>query len=776
MSDFFKGITFPWQSVTPSDDAIVRRSILPDRFLSGCEISYSGYTLSMDAGVAIVCGRQFRHTAYQSWPIVEETSGYARLLLTIDSSKASTEDAFEQIYTSIEYASAVDGFLELRQEDINNSGTLYQVVLCIVALGTNGITAITEQFIRSDNVFYPGRPVSMGGHKIANLESPTEDSDAAPKSYVDDRMLIAEDPNGDGNIVLRYGAVVNPENGEGGGSGTGTGGGTGGGKDGEDGGYYFPTVDNGVLSWTASKSNMPTVPSAKITPEKGVDYFTDEDKAEIVEAVKSMEYPVITYEYADGGYWNKDNEWTTDPTYWGARTNMISVTPGDKLSYQGYGMYNVPSVIWFNADQNILSYENDNAVAKAVVKSAPDNAAYARFCAFSSEGAVNTFVVEWVWCQAVDEPETPSSPLHGKKIAYDGDSICYGAGYRGGYAKLIAEKVGGTYDNQAVGGARLVTKGSNSWHSVVDNLPDLPMDADLYCFNGGINDYWTPSTLGTYDYTSFNGELDTTTVCGALETIFRYCLNKFVGKPVCFVITHKIQNTAYKDNANGDSFKDYHDAMVGICEKYSIPYYDAFSESGLNGWNSKQSKAFLTGSADGTPDGCHPNEEGYKRYYVPQLVQLFERIMPEDVTAVEIGEDYTNQLPLATDIDGVTVYNGVGYKANTRWSSSSQADTTGDGVYFSGHIPVATGDIVYLKNVTIAQGDTSNAGKVLFVTTLGSVATSLNGSTLDDNASPVWTDGVLTQFTVPSGGYKYIRLQAAYIGADSIVTVNEEIE
>ena len=68
--------------------------------------------------------------------------------------------------------------------------------------------------------------------------------------------------------------------------------------------------------------------------------------------------------------------------------------------------------------------------------------------------------------------------------------------------------------------------------------------------------------------------------------------------------------------------------MVGICNKYSIPYYDAFLESGLNGWNDYQNNTFLTGNADGTPDGCHPNEKSYKRHYVPQLISLFEKIIP----------------------------------------------------------------------------------------------------------------------------------------------------
>ena len=366
--------------------------------------------------------------------------------------------------------------------------------------------------------------------------------------------------------------------------------------------------------------------------------------------------------------------------------------------------------------------------------------------------------------------------LAGKKIVYDGDSICYGAGYKGGYAQLIAEKVGGTYVNQAQGGARLATRlDGYSYHSIVDNLDNLPKDGDLYCFEGGINDYWTADIqLGTFDYTNFDGELDITTVCGALETIFRYCLNKLVGKPVCFVIVHKIQKTAYKANHTGKAFNDYREAMVGICQKYSIPFYDAFAESGLNGWNTQQSIAFLTGSSDGSPDGCHPNMEGYKRYYVPQLISLFECMMPEGVVDVEVEGTYTNWLPLSTDTDGVTVFNGSGFKANSRWSSSSNAVVEASGVYLTGNIPVASGDIVRLKNITMVEGDTSHTCKVLFSNATDSVIASLDGTTLNSNASPVWENGTLVQLTVPIG-YSYIRFQAAYIGDNSIITINEPI-
>lgn len=223
--------------------------------------------------------------------------------------------------------------------------------------------------------------------------------------------------------------------------------------------------------------------------------------------------------------------------------------------------------------------------------------------------------------------ELVRSPLYGKTIIYDGDSIAESRGNNGGgYPALIAELTGSTYENFARGGAHLSS--SEEVHSVVDNLGNLPDDADLYCFEGGINDFWGNIPIGECNPSDYTGPLDTGTICGAMETIFRYCLDNFPGKPVCFVITHKIQLTAHSPNANGDTFADYHDAMVAVCEKYSIPYYDAFLDSGLNGWNQTQSDLFLNACASGEGDGIHPNAEGYKRYYVPQLLDLFERILP----------------------------------------------------------------------------------------------------------------------------------------------------
>lgn len=145
MSTNFTGVTFAKQKVTPSYDGIVRRALLTDGTLTGCDMSYSGSTLTMAAGQLMICGRQIVHPSSQNWAVTEKTSGYARLVITIDLTRTSTKDNFDQVVDVIQYATSVDGFAPLEQSDINTSGTKYQVAACVVSLGTGGITGIVSK-------------------------------------------------------------------------------------------------------------------------------------------------------------------------------------------------------------------------------------------------------------------------------------------------------------------------------------------------------------------------------------------------------------------------------------------------------------------------------------------------------------------------------------------------------------------------------------------------------------------------------------------------------
>lgn len=165
MSTNFPGGTFSYQKVTPSEDAAVRRAVLDDGILYGCELRYSGSTLTMGAGLLFLCGRVVRHPKEQHWPVVDAASGYARLILSVDLSRTATADVFDQVVDSIEFANTLDGFTPLTQEEINAGGILYQAAVCVVSLGAAGITGIVEALDVLD-----GKPKMLGITSLEQLD------------------------------------------------------------------------------------------------------------------------------------------------------------------------------------------------------------------------------------------------------------------------------------------------------------------------------------------------------------------------------------------------------------------------------------------------------------------------------------------------------------------------------------------------------------------------------------------------------------------------------
>lgn len=228
------------------------------------------------------------------------------------------------------------------------------------------------------------------------------------------------------------------------------------------------------------------------------------------------------------------------------------------------------------------------------------------------------------------ESSLSSSRLSGLTIAYNGDSITESrtnssaTSYNGGaYPKIIADLTDSSYANFSVGGGTLAEI-STSGHQVVNDIVNMNGNYDAIVLSGGINDYWKNVPLGSYTEGDYTSDVNITTICGALESIFRQAINKWCGKPIMFVITHKIGGTAFTQNTAGYTFDDVHEKIVGICHKYSIPYYDAYQDSGLNSYIDIMNTTYMTAGVSGRPDHTHPNEEAYKRYYVPQVISMIE--------------------------------------------------------------------------------------------------------------------------------------------------------
>lgn len=228
--------------------------------------------------------------------------------------------------------------------------------------------------------------------------------------------------------------------------------------------------------------------------------------------------------------------------------------------------------------------------------------------------------------------EEYTGKLKNKRILYNGDSIAEsrmtGFSSNGGaYPVMIADKTGGTYQNRAVGGATLAV--SNGSHIICNDIANMDADGDLICLEGGINDYWSNIPLGTFNKTTFNDTPDTSTITGALESIFRQSINKWVGKPIVFIIIHKVTGTAYTRNTAGYTFEEERERIIEVCDKYSIPYVDIWGSGGLNPYIDSLNNAYMNGGANVHPDGCHPDANGYKLYYLPRLIKLFESVIAD---------------------------------------------------------------------------------------------------------------------------------------------------
>ncbi|WP_294174326.1 GDSL-type esterase/lipase family protein [uncultured Clostridium sp.] len=211
-----------------------------------------------------------------------------------------------------------------------------------------------------------------------------------------------------------------------------------------------------------------------------------------------------------------------------------------------------------------------------------------------------------------------SNPLEGKIISGNGDSIMYGAGYVGGFLKIIAERNNMIYENIAISGAT-ITQGivdnntGKNRHWISATINNMREDADYVLLEGTVNDasQSVPVPIGVISE-GYNSSLDVNTFCGAFESMLKQALERFPGKKIGFVLVHKMC-----DGFNSSKPKNYYHYAIEILEKWGIPYVDLNTECPpLNYINSLKSVYTNNG------DGWHPNKLGYEKYYCDKIEQF----------------------------------------------------------------------------------------------------------------------------------------------------------
>jgi hypothetical protein len=159
------------------------------------------------------------------------------------------------------------------------------------------------------------------------------------------------------------------------------------------------------------------------------------------------------------------------------------------------------------------------------------------------------------------------------------------------------------------------------------------------------------------------------------------------------------------------------------------------------------------------------------------------RGVDSNVPILNFPINYTNIIPLSTELDGTTIYNASGtpgYKANVRWSGSSKAEQTLNGSYLTGWWEFGNDNtpIYYVKNLNITSS--AQIAVIGYNTTTQETA-SATGDTFDSKCSPVWdtTTGQLKSFKTNFANVDLWRLQVlsgAIVTDESIITKNEVID
>ncbi len=208
------------------------------------------------------------------------------------------------------------------------------------------------------------------------------------------------------------------------------------------------------------------------------------------------------------------------------------------------------------------------------------------------------------------------SYFNGKKLIAIGDSITYGTHNAGGltpWLARVATMFNMTFVNYGIGGSELAkNKADGSYNPMCIRYAEMDADADLIIVAGGTNDWGHIAGNTVAEDTEYQmgefGDTEITTFYGALDTMCKGLLEKYVGKTIFFMTPIKrysaLSTPYYTENNRGHTLEDYANAIKKVCGFYGIPVLDMFNECSLNPIIDAISTAYIE-------DGTHPNSKGH---------------------------------------------------------------------------------------------------------------------------------------------------------------------
>lgn len=203
--------------------------------------------------------------------------------------------------------------------------------------------------------------------------------------------------------------------------------------------------------------------------------------------------------------------------------------------------------------------------------------------------------------------------ITGKRILNIGDSIASAATPGvDGYHVQISREYNMPVVSYAQGGAtaRVRPLTDNNVVKQVDDAIAGDVQADYILLNVLTNDANTVANESEIGEISegYEAELNTSTFAGALEYIFKTLKTHYDEAKILYIRPHNVANRSDNQITLGN-------LALEICKKWSIPYVDMYSESGLQ----TQIPSYIEKYCIPDDGGAHPNTLGYEKYYVPLI-------------------------------------------------------------------------------------------------------------------------------------------------------------
>jgi lysophospholipase L1-like esterase len=186
--------------------------------------------------------------------------------------------------------------------------------------------------------------------------------------------------------------------------------------------------------------------------------------------------------------------------------------------------------------------------------------------------------------------------LYGKKIIFDGDSICWAtsetvATQNRGWAYRVGAKNNMEWYNYGRDGATVTAEmyqksGARHWVTrSIDAIHEKHTELDYLIFEGGTNDAdllgWEEEKLGKFDIADYSGNYDDTTFTGAVESLLYKAITYYPSAKIGFIIAQKMGTHAV-GFGEGNKRRHYFNRVIEVCKKWGVPYIDLWESSILN--------------------------------------------------------------------------------------------------------------------------------------------------------------------------------------------------